>query len=113
MKSAVKGANMALMFFLEIGVYVAAGYWGFTAAPSGLAVPAAVAVPLLFAVVWGVFGAPKARLPLRGAARAVLEIAWFGGGAALAYAAGAHTASVLLAVLFVLHAALRVAWRQV
>ncbi|GAA1510869.1 YrdB family protein [Sphaerisporangium rubeum] len=113
MMSAAKGANMALMFFLELGVYVAAGYWGYTAAPSGWALPAALAVPLLFAVAWVVFGAPKARLPLRGIARAALEIVWFGGGAALAYAAGAHTASLVLAALFVLNAALRVAWRQV
>ncbi|MEO3810537.1 YrdB family protein [Sphaerisporangium sp. B11E5] len=108
-----KGANMALMFFLELGVYLAAGYWAFTAAPSGWALPAAVALPLLFAVVWGVFGAPKARVPLRGVARAALEIVWFGGGVAAAFAAGLPAAAAVFAALFLLNAVLRVVWRQV
>lgn len=71
-----------LAFLLEIGVYAAAGWWGLTRR-TRLAVRLLLAVSLvgLLAVVWGLFGAPSAAHPLHGAARAALELCWFGAGA--------------------------------
>ncbi|WP_405140087.1 YrdB family protein [Sphaerisporangium sp. NBC_01403] len=114
MLAVFKGANAALMFFLELGVYGAVGYWGFTFASGWwLKILLGVGAPVLFAVVWGVFGSPKAGIPLHGLARAVLEIAWFGGGVAAAAAAGLITTSVVFAALFVVNAILRIVWNQV
>lgn len=76
-------ANAVLAFLLELGVYTAAGWWGFTRrAPLVLRLLLASALVVLFAVVWGLFGAPSAVYPLHGAARAVLELCWFGAGTA-------------------------------
>ncbi|WP_248961083.1 YrdB family protein [Sphaerisporangium perillae] len=114
MLSVVKGANLALMFFLELGVYLAVGYWGFTVSPNwAVKLLLGVGGPVLFGVVWGVFGSPKASVPLRGLGRVVLEVLWFGGGVAAAAAAGLSTTSAVFAALFVLNAVLRIVWNQV
>lgn len=112
----VKGANLALMFFLELGVIAAAGYWGFTVNQSWLIkVVAGLGAPALFIAAWALFGAgggANATFPATGIWRAVLEILWFGGGAAALYAAGAATPAAVFAILFVLNAALRIIWKQ-
>ncbi|GAA3812532.1 YrdB family protein [Sphaerisporangium flaviroseum] len=114
MSTLAKGANAALMFILELGVYLAVGYWGFTLSPNwAIKLLLGIGGPVLFAVVWGVFGSPKAAIPLHGLARAALEIVWFGSGIAAAAAAGLVTTSVVFAVLFVVNAVLRIAWNQV
>ncbi|MFC4529440.1 YrdB family protein [Sphaerisporangium dianthi] len=114
MLSVVKSANMALMFLLELGVYVAVGYWGFTISPNwAVKLLLGIGGPVLFAVIWGVFGAPKASVPLHGMARAALELLWFGGGVAAAAGAGLVTTSVVFAVLFAVNAALRLLSHQV
>jgi hypothetical protein len=109
-----KGANLLLMFLLELGVLFSVGYWGLAldAAPV-IRVAAAVGGVALFVAVWAVFGAARnARIPLRGTSRAVLEILWFGGGAVGLAAAGAVAAAIALAALFGVNAGLRLAWRQ-
>jgi hypothetical protein len=109
----LKGANLGLMFLLELAVYGAVAWWGFTL-PGGPIVRllAGLGAPALFAVVWAVFGSPKAKIPLRGLGRAVLEVLWFGGGAlAFLSVAGLATATVFAAA-FVVNAVLRIVWHQ-
>ncbi|MEW9548029.1 YrdB family protein [Nonomuraea sp. NPDC050783] len=117
MLSLAKHANMALMFFLELGVLISVGYWGFTLSSNwGLKLLAGLGGPALFAVVWALFaagGGANAAFPLTGPARAALEIAWFGGGALALYAAGRMLPAAVLAALFVLNAVLRLVWKQV
>ncbi|MFC5816633.1 YrdB family protein [Nonomuraea harbinensis] len=112
-----KGANLALMFFLELGVLVSAGYWGFTLSQHwGVKLLAGLGAPALFIVAWALFGAgggANAVIPLTGLARAALEILWFGGGALALYAAGAALPAGALAALFVVNAVLRIVWKQV
>jgi hypothetical protein len=69
MKRALFVANAILAFLLEIAALVALAFWGArtgtgTAAKTGLA----IAAPLLAAVLWGLFAAPRARfaIPLAG-----------------------------------------------
>ncbi|MER7364081.1 YrdB family protein [Nonomuraea wenchangensis] len=117
MLTLAKHANAALMFFLELAVLFAAGYWGFTVSPNwALKLLAGLGTPALFIAAWALFGAgggANAVYPLTGLARAALEIVWFGGGALAFYAAGAATPAVVLAVLFVVNAVLRLVWKQV
>ncbi|MBB4705240.1 YrdB family protein [Sphaerisporangium siamense] len=109
-----KGTNMGLMFVLELAVYLAVGYWGFTlGAAWPVRILAGVGGPVAFAVVWGLLGSPKARVPLRGASRALLEVLWFSGGVMATAAAGLTTAALVFAAAFAVNAALRVAWKQV
>ncbi|MFG1943709.1 YrdB family protein [Nonomuraea sp. NPDC048826] len=117
MLNVAKHANMALMFFLELGVLASAGYWGFTLnAHWGVKLLAGLGAPALFIAAWALFGAgggENAIIPLTGLARAVLEILWFGGGALALYAAGAVRPAMAMAVLFVVNAVLRILWKQV
>ncbi|MGN9781785.1 YrdB family protein [Nonomuraea sp. ZG12] len=117
MLTLAKGANLALMFLLELGVLVSAGYWGFTVSPTwAVKLLAGIGAPALFIALWALFGAgggENAVLPAMGAARVVLEIVWFGGGALALYAAGAVTPAAVFAALFILNAVLRIVWKQV
>ncbi|MFV2195342.1 YrdB family protein [Nocardiopsis sp. LOL_012] len=114
MLNLAKGANLLLMFLLELGVLFSVGYWGWTLdAPLPLRLAAAVGAVALFVGVWAVFGAAaNARIPLRGPSRAVLEVLWFGGGAVALAFAGAVTAALVFAALFAVNAALRFLWQE-
>jgi hypothetical protein len=117
MLNIAKGANAALMFFLELGVLGSVAYWGFTVSPNWwIKVLAGVGGPALFIAVWALFGAgggANATYPLTGLARAALEIVWFGGGALALYAASLATPAAVFAALFVVNAVLRIVWKQV
>lgn len=55
-------ANLTVAFLLELCALAALGYWGLRTA-SGPATKAALGIgaPLLAAVLWGLFAAPRAR----------------------------------------------------
>jgi hypothetical protein len=84
------GVSATLAFLLELAVYLAAGYWGWTrrALALPLRIVLAVGAVALLIVVWALFGAPSAAHPVHGAGRAALELGWFGAGAAALFAAG-------------------------
>ncbi|MGW0806704.1 YrdB family protein [Nonomuraea sp. NPDC002799] len=117
MLTIAKGANAALMFFLELGVLASVGYWGFTLSPNwAIKLLAGLGAPALFIAAWALFGAgggANATFPLTGLARAALEILWFGGGAAALYASGLITPAVVFFAVFVVNAVLRLIWKQV
>lgn len=79
----LKGANLFGTFLLELGVLAGVAVWGFTL-PAGVVVRllAGVGAPILFILMWAMFGAGSTpRFPLRGPWRVALELIWFGGGA--------------------------------
>ncbi|QIS12344.1 DUF2568 domain-containing protein [Nocardia arthritidis] len=112
----LKGANLGLMFILEVCVLAGAIGWGCTlSAPIAVRVCAAVAAPAVFIVTWSLFGAGggrNARYPLRGTARAALEIAWFGLAALLIGLAFSPIAGLVFFALWGVNAMLRLVWRQ-
>lgn len=111
----LKGANLLVMFVLELTVLGAAAWWGATVdAPVPVRIFAAVAVPTVFIVVWALFGAAAdARFPQTGWRRAVLELIWFGGAAVLLGLAWAPIAGVVMFAVWVINAVLRVWWKQI
>ncbi|MFI6498371.1 YrdB family protein [Nonomuraea typhae] len=112
----MKNANMGLMFLLELGVLFSVGYWGFTLNAGWIVkVVAGLGAPALFIAAWALFGAgggANATFPATGIWRVVLEILWFGGGAAALYAAGSTVPAVVFAVVFAVNAVLRIIWKQ-
>jgi hypothetical protein len=103
--------NLGLRFGLELCALVALGYGGWHAhGPVWLRVLLAVALPLLAAVVWGRWVAPKASHPIPDPQRLIPEWVVFG-GATVALALTGHP--ILAATLAVLAALNRVAlWRS-
>src|SRR5699024_2423625 len=108
---AMSTVSGVLAFLVEIGVYTAVGWWGFTRrAHLGLRLLLAVSLVGLFAVVWGLFGAPSAAHPLHGAARAALELCWFGAGAGAWAAVKGRWAALWFSAAWLLSTALELAF---
>lgn len=109
----VRGANLLLMFVLEMAVYVGAIVLAMSFS-LGLAARIGLAVVffVVLAMIWGLLGAPRAMAPARGWSRVVLELLWFGAGVAAFALAGQPRLGVALAVLFVVNLTLRWRWRQ-
>jgi hypothetical protein len=80
--SGLGGANLVLRFLLELAALGAVGYWGFSSFEEWpLKLLAGIALPVVMAVVWGVFrvpgdgGAPVVAVPTQ--ARLILEFVFF------------------------------------
>ena len=78
---ALKWINLGVRFLLELCMLAAVGYWGFkTGSGWSLKILLGIGAPLLIAVIWGTFVAPKASHPLHGFTLLALEAALFGSG---------------------------------
>jgi hypothetical protein len=109
----LKYANLALAFLLELCALAALGYWGFV---TGGGLPAkiglGVGVPLLAAVLWGVFESPRASLPLPEPWHLLFALAFFGCAAAALYAAQHARVALVFALVVILNQVLAYVWRQ-
>jgi hypothetical protein len=92
----VRAANLFAKFGLELAALASFAYWGSTIASGVAAVGIAVAAPLVVAVLWGWFAAPRAKRRLPMPARVPFELGVF----ALATIALATAWSTLAAVVF-------------
>jgi hypothetical protein len=103
--------NLGLRFGLELCALAALAYGGWHApGPTWLRIVLAVALPLLAAVGWGRWVAPKASHPLPDPQRLVPEWVVFGGAAVALALTGHPILAVALAALAALN---RVAlWRS-
>jgi hypothetical protein len=107
----LKMINLALMFLLELCMLAALGYWGFTL-DQGLAirVGAGLGAPLLAAVMWGMWMAPKAARPLPEPWHLLLELLIFGLAIAALYAAGRPQLALAFGIVYTVNVVLRYAW---
>jgi hypothetical protein len=109
----LKNVNLALAFFLELGVLAALGFWGFSTGSETVAkVVLGIGLPLAAIVVWGLFGSPKAMWHLNGIWRLLLQIVFFGSAAVALFAAGQRVLGVVFALLFVINCTLLHVWGQ-
>ena len=108
----VKSANLALSFFLELCLLAALGYWGFTMASGVTQYLLCLGIPLLVAVIWGIFMAPASPRRLRGPAYEVLGLILFGLGIAALYAAGQPALALIFLLLFGVNKVLQYVWHQ-
>lgn len=100
MTARVYWANATLAFLLELAALAALGYWGFTLdQPAWVNVLIGVGAPLLAALVWGLYAAPRARYHLPTPAIVAVKLLVFGTAAAALYAADRHVSAIILAAL--------------
>lgn len=93
--------NLALAFGLELCALAALGYWGTHTGGGPLAKTAlGIGAPLLAAVLWGLFAAPKAAISVPPVKFAV-EVLVFGSATMALYAAGHRALAAALAILVV------------
>jgi hypothetical protein len=109
--------NLALRFFLELAALYAIGYWGWVRHEGLLRYLLAFGLPLLAAVIWGVFrvpgdgGPPPVRVP--GVVRLLIEIIFFGFATWGLFDAGATTAGWIFGGITLFHYIIsydRIAW---
>ncbi|HET9249961.1 MAG TPA: YrdB family protein [Actinomycetota bacterium] len=109
----MRAANLALRFLLEVSALVALGYWGFHAGSSeALHWILGIGTPLVAAVVWGLFVAPRRRFDVPFAVWVLLQAIVFGAAIVGLLASGLTTIAIVFAVLLAINATLMVVWGQ-
>lgn len=98
----MQALNYTIRFLLELCALAALGYWGFTIGQNlALKILLGLGAPLLAAVAWGAFVAPKARWPAREPWRLLVEVVVFGAASAALWASGHPLPAGLLAVVYI------------
>lgn len=109
----IKSANLALRFLLELCLLAALGYWGFKTEGGWLVKSVlGVGAPVLAAVVWGMFVAPKATWLLAEPWLLLLELVLFSLGGAALYLAGQPVLAWLLGLSYIFNKILLYLWQQ-
>ena len=109
----IMAINLGIRFLLELCILGAVGYWGFVNHVSWFAkVGWGIGLPLLLAVLWGSFGAPKAALPLHGLPLLAFELIIFGAAPVALVAAEQPTLAAVFVVVYVLNKILLFVWHQ-
>jgi hypothetical protein len=109
----LKGANLVLAFLLELCALGAFAYWGFkTGGPTLSKIGLGIGAPLLVAVVWGIFVAPRAMVPVPGLLRFVIQALFFGLAALSLAVTGHRTLAGAFVAIVVVNAILAYVWGQ-
>ena len=109
----IKLLNEAVRFLLELCILIIFGYWGFKTGNSTLTkILLGIGSPLLFAVIWGIFLAPKSATRLQEPWLLIVEIILFGITAWALYNTGKVSLAIVFAVIYILNKFLMILWRQ-
>jgi Protein of unknown function (DUF2568) len=101
MAQAWKWSNLLLVFALELVAIVAFGIWGWHAGGSRtVRVLLAAGLPVVAAVLWGLFAARHPRYDVP-ALRLLVKVVVLGGAAVALWASGYHTVAIVYAVVLV------------
>ncbi|GGD87241.1 YrdB family protein [Paenibacillus nasutitermitis] len=85
----IQSVLLLVLFLVELGSLAAFGYWGFHMDKGMLMkILLGIGTPLVVAIIWGTFIAPKASIPVSLPLRALLQLIVFTLAAAALYAAG-------------------------
>jgi hypothetical protein len=103
----VKEANLALRFLLELCLLAALAYVGLQ-----VSVVLAVLAPLVAAIVWGLFVAPKARFPVSLVLWLAVQAVLFGAAVVGLIAVGSVVLGLVFGLAVLVNLALVLFWRQ-
>ena len=100
----LKALNLLVRFLLELCMLAAVGYWGFkTQSGWGMKIVFGIGLPILIAVLWGLFIAPKAIYALRGISYLALEMILLGSGAVALFASGKPTLGWIYTIILIVN----------
>lgn len=109
----IKAGNLGARFALELCVLAALCYWGVKTGEGFIGKLAlGIGAPLLAAVVWGFFIAPKATYHPPTAIWIALQVVVFGAAVLSLFATHHPALGLALAILAIANGALLVAWGQ-
>lgn len=99
--------NLGLRFLLELAALGAFAYWGWTEHSGALRLLWSIGLPLLAALMWGAFRAPrdhgKGLVAVPGVLRLLLEVVFFGGAVWCLFSAGRSGWGFALAIVTLIH----------
>ncbi|MEM5773920.1 MAG: YrdB family protein [Anaerolineaceae bacterium] len=109
----LKMSNLGLRFLLELLILVILGYWGFkTGTTPATRTLLGIGSPVLFAVVWGIFMAPKSSLQLGAPWYYFLEVILFALSGWALHSAGKTNLAIAFGALYLINRILLLIWRQ-
>jgi hypothetical protein len=108
----VKSINLGIRFLLEVLALIIYCYWGFHRDGLILKMILGIGTPLLAAVLWGTFGAPKAAYKAEGFTHLLLEIIIFGFAAVALYFSDKSSLANLYGIIFIVNLILLKLWNQ-
>jgi hypothetical protein len=109
----LKGINLGVRFLLELCMLAGVGYWGFkTHSGWAMKILFGIGLPILIAVLWGYFMAPRSAHRLSGVPFTIMDIILLGSGAVALYASGQTTLAWIYALVLVVSEILRLVWKQ-
>lgn len=105
--------NLLVRFLLELCILAIFGYWGFqTGSNIFMKILLSLGAPLLFAVVWGTFFAPKSPMRLHEPWLFLLELVVFGHTCWALYSTGKVNLTIAFGGIYILNKILMIIWRQ-
>jgi hypothetical protein len=100
----MKFANLGIRFLLELCILFSVGYWGYIFPEKLLfKIGLCIGAPLIIAIIWGTFLAPKASVQLPRPIYLLLEIIVFGIATLAIYATGHPVLAALFAIISVIN----------
>lgn len=109
----LKGLNLGVRFLLELCMLAAIVYWGFkTQSGWVMKILLGIGLPVLIAVIWGLFVAPHAVYPLGTLPHLVLELVLLGSGAVALFASGKPGLGWIYTITLVVSEILMIVWKQ-
>jgi hypothetical protein len=111
---AIRTANLALAFFIEIAMLVALGYAGWAATDiQWLRYVLMIGWPALAILLWAIWAAPKSGRRLPGPALLLFKTAIFGVTTFLLFAAGTSAGALVFGTLAAVHLGLAALLKQI
>jgi hypothetical protein len=109
----IKSTNLILRFLLELAALAALAVWGFqTPANTLLKILLAITLPLIAALLWGLFVSPKAKYRLPEIGRLALEITLFASAVFALHSTNHPTLAATFALLALIHLPLTFLFNQ-
>ncbi len=109
----LKTVNLLVRFLLELCILAIFGYWGFkTGSNAFIKFLLGLGAPILFAVAWGTFLAPKSPMRLGDPWLFLLELVIFVLAGWALYSTGKVHLAAAFGVIYLLNRTLMLIWRQ-
>jgi Protein of unknown function (DUF2568) len=99
--------NLGLAFLLEVAALAAFCWWGFhVSGATWLKVVLGIGAPVIAAIVWGLFAAPRAKYQLSTVSTFAVKVIVFGGATAALIASGQLVLGIVFAAVVIANTAL-------
>lgn len=109
----LKGINQIIYFLMELSMLGSLAYWGFQSSQhSYLKYVSAIGLPLLAAVLWGVFAAPRSDYRLAPPYRSLFALTLFGLSFFLLYRTGHSRLAITLGIVALVSELTALVWKQ-